>query len=81
MKFIYEYMTQFDDGEVCMLSVYQEEINGESRYYLYVTDPYDIMWVTNELTSDQVLEFVEMRSKKEYKCAITDEQKNNLDNL
>jgi len=81
MKFIYEYMTQFDDGEVCMLSVYQEEINGESRYYLYVTDPYGIMWVTNELTSDQVLEFVEMRSKKEYKCAITDEQKNNLDNL
>ena len=74
-------MTQFDDGEVCMLSVYQEEINGESRYYLYVTDPYGIMWVTNELTSDQVLEFVEMRSKKEYKCAITDEQKNNLDNL
>ena len=75
-------MTQFDDGEVCMLSVYQEEMNGESRYYLYVTDPYDgIMWVTNELTSDQVLEFVEMRSQKEYKCAITDEQKNNLDNL
>ena len=75
-------MTQFDDGEVCMLSVYQEEINGIIKYYLYVTDNEDdTMWVANELTADQVLEFIELRSKKEYKVPLTDEQENNLKNL